>query len=320
MKRFFLKHTTTYNYSNFVYESSNKLHLYPYNDLNQQIVSHKINIPGNPLVDSYIDDYNNRVGFFTYTPPHRFLRITSEAEIIKKRIIMPEDTMDVDEQWKILKKLKLSFDFIPFLKFQNTSINKELFKVIESCKFKSASPMDVADNLCEYVNKNFNYKKGVTNVFTKIDEVWYLKTGVCQDFTNILIQLCRIAEIPTRYVSGYVFAAGRFRGASATHAWVEVYIPNYGWLGLDPTNNCIADIYHIRLAVGRNYGDCSPVKGVYKGNETQIMKVNVVLDTKKIKSKDEVIFENSSSSTLNKEEDNSSNSFQKHLQMMQQQQ
>ena len=159
MKRFFLKHTTTYNYSNFVYESSNKLHLYPYNDLNQQIVSHKINIPGNPLVDSYIDDYNNRVGFFTYTPPHRFLRITSEAEIIKKRIIMPEDTMDVDEQWKILKKLKLSFDFIPFLKFQNTSINKELFKVIESCKFKSASPMDVADNLCEYVNKNFNYKK-----------------------------------------------------------------------------------------------------------------------------------------------------------------
>ena len=64
--------------------------------------------------------------------------------------------------------------------------------------------MDVADNLCEYVNKNFNYKKGVTNVFTKIEEVWYLKTGVCQDFTNILIQLCRIAEIPTRYVSGYV--------------------------------------------------------------------------------------------------------------------
>ena len=58
MKRFFLKHTTTYNYSNFVYESSNKLHLYPYNDLNQQIVSHKINIPGNPLLDSYIDDYN----------------------------------------------------------------------------------------------------------------------------------------------------------------------------------------------------------------------------------------------------------------------
>ena len=180
--------------------------------------------------------------------------------------------------------------------------------------------MDVADNLCEYVNKNFNYKKGVTNVFTKIEEVWCLKTGVCQDFTNILIQLCRIAEIPTRYVSGYVFAAGRFRGASATHAWAEVYIPNYGWLGLDPTNNCIADIYHIGLAVGRNYGDCSPVKGVYKGNETQIMKVNVVLDTKKIKSKDEVIFENSSSSTLSKEEDNSSNSFQKHLQMMQQQQ
>ena len=114
------------------------------------------------------------------------------------------------------------------------------------------------------------------------------KGWVCQDFTNILIQLCRIASIPCRYVSGYVFATGRLRGASATHAWAEIYLPYYGWIGLDPTNNCIADIYHIKLCVGRNYNDCSPVKGVYKGNETQIMNVKVELDTKK-SAKDEVI-------------------------------
>ena len=89
-----------------------------------------------------------------------------------------------------------------------------------------------------------------------------------------------MVKIPTRYVSGYVFADEGLRGAGATHAWVEIFIPTYGWLGLDPTNNCIADQFHIRLAVGRNYNDCAPVKGVFKGNETQLMDVKVHLDTK----------------------------------------
>ena len=140
----------------------------------------------------------------------------------------------------------------------------------------------------------------------------------CQDFTNVLIELCRIAQIPCRYVSGYVFATGRFRGTSATHAWVEVFIPNYGWIGLDPTNNCIADIYHIKLAVGRNYNDCSPVKGVYKGNETQLMDVKVELDTNPIRS-DLNYFEGESA--IKKEKSvNKINSYQKNLQMIQQQQ
>ena len=191
-------------------------------------------------------------------------------------------------------------------------------KLVKTIKSENASPLNVSQNLCEHINKNYKYKKGVTNVFTKTDEVWESKAGVCQDFTNVLIELCRIAQIPCRYVSGYVFATGRFRGTSATHAWVEVFIPNYGWIGLDPTNNCIADIYHIKLAVGRNYNDCSPVKGVYKGNETQLMDVKVELDTNPIRS-DLNYFEEESA--IEKEKSaNNINSYQKNLQMIQQQQ
>lgn len=318
MKKFFLKHLTTYKYSNNISESNNKIYLYPYNDINQQIVTHKIAVSGNPIISTYIDDYNNRVGFFNYIPPHNFLSILSEAEIIKTRIVMPEDTMNISEQWSYMISLKKSIDFLPFLNVEVFPNIDEAKNIVKSLKSENISPFKLANNLCEFVNKDFKYTKGVTNVFTKIQEVWQSRTGVCQDFTNVLIQLCRIASIPCRYVSGYVFAAGRLRGASATHAWVEAYIPDYGWIGLDPTNNCIADIYHIKLSVGRDYNDCSPVKGVYKGNETQTMDVIVDLDTKRIAT---TSYNYDGKNMMKKEKDNYDvNSFQKNLQMIQQQQ
>jgi transglutaminase-like putative cysteine protease len=65
------------------------------------------------------------------------------------------------------------------------------------------------------------------------------------------------------------------RGEGATHAWVEAYIPDYGWLGIDPTNNCIVNDLHVRLAVGRNFTDCSPVRGMYKGTSQHQLEVGV---------------------------------------------
>ena len=87
--KFFLHHTTQYSYSNPVVESANKILLYPFNDMNQQLVNHKLTISGNPDVFTYLDDFNNRVGFFTYTPPHKLLVISSEAEILSKKFFGP---------------------------------------------------------------------------------------------------------------------------------------------------------------------------------------------------------------------------------------
>ena len=89
-----------------------------------------------------------------------------------------------------------------------------------------------------------------------------IKAGVCQDFAHILLVMLRLLNIPARYVSGYVCPHDHnLRGEGATHAWVEAYIPFYGWLGLDPTNNCIVNDFHVRLAIGRSFSDCSPVRG-----------------------------------------------------------
>jgi transglutaminase-like putative cysteine protease len=108
--------------------------------------------------------------------------------------------------------------------------------------------------------------------------VWKLKSGVCQDFAHILLIMLRLVGIPARYVSGYICPnKNGMRGEGATHAWVEAYIPSYGWLGLDPTNNCLVNETHVRLAVGKNFSDCSPVKGTYRGTSNHTMEVSVAV-------------------------------------------
>jgi transglutaminase-like putative cysteine protease len=91
--------------------------------------------------------------------------------------------------------------------------------------------------------------------------------------------MLRLVGIPARYVSGYICPKGQeLRGEGATHAWVEAYVPYHGWLGFDPTNNCIASDRHVRLAVGRSFTDCTPVKGTYKGSSEHKLEVSVTID------------------------------------------
>ncbi|HTQ27308.1 MAG TPA: transglutaminase family protein, partial [Puia sp.] len=91
-----------------------------------------------------------------------------------------------------------------------------------------------------------------------------------------LLVMLRAIQVPARYVSGYICPnRNGMRGEGATHAWVEAYIPSDGWLGFDPTNNCLAGDLHVRLAVGRNFSDCSPVKGTYKGLSGHTLEVGV---------------------------------------------
>jgi transglutaminase-like putative cysteine protease len=169
--------------------------------------------------------------------------------------------------------------YIDFLKQEYFDGLDELEKIVEAERSKDETPYQVALHFCQYVYDNFEYIKGVTTVETTLDEIWKLKAGVCQDFAHILMEMLRLVQIPARYVSGYICTyKNGLRGEGATHAWAEAYIPDYGWLGIDPTNNCIANETHIRLAVGRNFSDCSPVKGVYKGASGHKLEVAVSVD------------------------------------------
>jgi transglutaminase-like putative cysteine protease len=188
------------------------------------------------------------------------------------------DTEEKDKQWSFLQSIKNTYPYIDFTKQETLLHIDELEALPFIIESKSLTPLEASRRLNEYVYINFSYDKTVTDVETTFDEVWTLRAGVCQDFAHVLLVLLRLIDIPARYVSGYICPnKNGMRGEGATHAWVEAYIPGFGWLGLDPTNNCLVQDLHVRLATGRSFRDVSPVKGTYKGTSEHQLEVGVTV-------------------------------------------
>jgi hypothetical protein len=155
--------------------------------------------------------------------------------------------------------------------------SKEIIKnIVEDLRPNWDAPAMFIQRCSEHIFEQFEYKKGITNIDTTVDEILTHKKGVCQDFAHVLLEMLRSVNIPARYVSGYICPnSDGVRGAGATHAWVEVWLPSTGWVGIDPTNNTWVTDLHVRLAVGRHFVDCSPVKGTFNGPANQELSVFV---------------------------------------------
>jgi transglutaminase-like putative cysteine protease len=278
MPKFHITHTTSYLYQEPINDSANQIMLYPIEDHYQEVIEHHLKITDNPLIETYKDYYENTVGSFTNPGVHSTLVIDSELTVITRKQHLPEDFSPQKEQWEALQKLRYQLPYINFLLPQQFKSLPEVLQITKREQVLEQTPLQLAKALSNYVYQNFEYKAGVTTVETTIDEVWELQSGVCQDFAHLLLVMLRLVNIPARYVSGYICPnKNGMRGEGATHAWVEAYIPFYGWLGLDPTNNILVEDKHVRLAVGRNFSDCSPVKGTYKGNARHQLEVKVTV-------------------------------------------
>lgn len=284
MAHFFIKHKTEYIYSDVIFESAYKIKLYPLIDDYLKLINHNIQVSFNPIIETFVDFNQNIVGSFSIVEPHKKFIIESYLEVITSKKSLPKLKGTVDKNWELLNGLKKDINFIDFL-LKNPSKGDSFYNsLLSKINILEKQPQDIAVELCEYVYKNFKYTKNVTTVNTTIDEVWDLKAGVCQDFAHVLIHILKMANIPAKYVSGYICSnENGLIGLGATHAWVEAYIPNYGWLGLDPTNNCIVSDKHVKIATGRNYFDCAPVDGIYRGTATNKLNVEVEVRYDEIK-------------------------------------
>ncbi|WP_069660905.1 transglutaminase family protein [Arcticibacter eurypsychrophilus] len=318
MPEFKIKHLTQYTYQSPVRDSANQIILFPVNDAYQEVQMQDLKISGDPSVYMSKDYYGNDVGNFSYSSPHSELIILSKTVVNTRNKPLPFDSLPIDLQWEKLKALRTNINFIDFLNQDIFEGIKELQDVVHASQPSTLSPYNNALNYCDYVFQNFNYIPGITTVETTSAVILQLKAGVCQDFAHILLVMLRLACIPARYVSGYICPhKNGMRGEGATHAWVEAYLPDYGWLGLDPTNNCIANETHVRLAVGRNFTDCSPVKGVYKGLPQHLMEVSVTVSYED----DDTISEEIPNVVIEKaQSDLWDNSYRRHEDLMQQQQ
>jgi hypothetical protein len=173
------------------------------------------------------------------------------------------------EATRTLSLLELSRPAEPDLKEEIRSIVQEFYT-------EGMSVSNVIEQCGKYIFDRFKYIKGITTVETTISEILEHRSGVCQDFAHVMLEMLRSLGIPSRYVSGYICPDKKgMRGEGATHAWIEAWIPGAGWVGNDPTNNVWVTNNHVKLAVGRNFNDCTPIKGTFKGPARQSLSVYV---------------------------------------------
>ena len=142
-------------------------------------------------------------------------------------------------------------------------------------------PLTVVSELNSRLFEYFDYVPQHTRVDSPIDEAILSRKGVCQDFAHTMIALLRQIGMPARYVSGYLFRGQQNHDRStpdASHAWVDVLLPKLGWTGFDPTNNLVTGERHIRTALGRDYADVPPTRGIYRGSTESELYVAVQVE------------------------------------------
>ncbi len=318
MPDYHIKHITRYTYPTPVIDSANQVMLFPISDGQQEVKKHDLLISHHPSVEVFTDYFGNQTGIFSVIRPHTELSIQSKIEVVTKEVVLPADEVPAEQQWENLSVIREQFPYMDFMLQENFEAQEEVMRLVTSVMNENISPFAAAGKMSDYVYRHFEYKKGITSVETGVDEIWKLKAGVCQDFAHVLLVMLRLAGIPARYVSGYICPKNHdLRGEGATHAWVEAYIPFYGWLGLDPTNNCIVSDRHVRLAVGRSFTDCTPMKGTYKGSSEHHLEVSVIIDNGELSQEEEGVSPVFSYQVHNPAVPN--NSYRRFMEMQQQQ-
>lgn len=218
---------------------------------------------------SYRDHLGNAVQHFDIPGRHTQLVITAKSLVETSPRPEPPPSLG-PEAWDELDALVAGGDYWDMLMPSRFACQTDALRDFarELDVRRRDDPLTVLRELNTAIYNAFDYVPQSTSVDSPIDEALGARKGVCQDYSNIMIALARHMRVPCRYVSGYLFHRVEYNDRSAqdaTHAWVEALLPGLGWVGFDPTNNLLAGERHIRVAVGRDYADVPPTRGVFKG-------------------------------------------------------
>lgn len=275
MPVFNIHHITKYEYDRPVKESVNEIRIYPFPCKSQEVLYHQVNITDQPDILLIRDYWDNSTGMFNLMPSHQELII--ESKLIVRTLGSTEPLLNRQAGIDALKEeTSGNLSLLELAKAKDIEIRAQIESVTQEFYTTGMSIADTVEKCCNFIFQNFKYLKGITNIETTTQEILQLRSGVCQDFAHVMLEILRTLGIPSRYISGYICPnKNGMRGEGATHAWVEAWLPGQGWTGIDPTNNVWVTHNHVKLAVGRNFNDCSPVKGTFKGPARQSLSVYV---------------------------------------------
>jgi len=286
-----ITHTTTYQYAEPVVLCHNEARLLPVNTPYQQCIDSHISIDPQPSDYRERRDYfGNQVAYFSIHSPHSSLRVTSVSHVNTTPISYDLTAAD-DKTWEDVAghlTNQRDEDSLEALQYKLNSpliiANQEMASYAERSFLQGRPIIEAVHDLMERIHRDFTYDPQFSSIATPLLEVLKHRRGVCQDFAQLAIGCLRSMGLAARYVSGYIETlppAGQPRliGADASHAWFAVYVPTLGWIDFDPTNNQMPMDKHITVAIGRDYRDVTPLKGVIFGGGKHKLDVSVDVAT-----------------------------------------
>ena len=271
-------HRTHYAYRMPVRDSLNEIRLQPVETDHQKVESFTLKITPFTQLRHQLDFYHNHVHRFDILAPHNILEVEASSVVFTSQPIDPAEGILVPlaSMGRCLEQAGC-YDFLQPSTYVSLDADAVAIaaQVTDGCVDAWSAVLAVK----HFIHDKFQYQPAVTNVHTKMSEALRLRQGVCQDFTHVMIGLCRALKIPARYVSGYLYngPADKLKGAQASHAWLEVFIPGHDWVGVDPTNRLQTNERHVKIAVGRDYADVSPLRGTYRGTGERTLRVDVLV-------------------------------------------
>lgn len=280
--RLHVTHRTRFTYTEPVKDSFNEARLQPTTSGGQRCLDFRLRVLPPATLSDYTDLYHNVVHLFEVSRMHRELTVTATSRVhtTDQPAGPPRDATTLPlAKLSESAGLELYYDFLQGS--THIELSPELWRLALDMTAGTTDTWQAALAMMEQIHRGFRYQPNSTHVNTRTAEVLVSRAGVCQDFAHVMVGLCRSLKIPARYVSGYLYngPADQLLGAQASHAWAEIYLPPHGWCGLDPTNNRIVDGHYVKVAVGRDFADVSPLRGAYIGASSHTMAVEVLVTT-----------------------------------------
>src|ERR1700685_1750171 len=275
-----VRHITSFRYEPAVRESVMEVRMQPRTDFRQRCLSFTLEVQPRATMMMYRDFYGNAVHHFDIPQKHALIEVTAQAIV---DVLPAQDLfLEVAGDWSDLDARVAQTDYWEMLLPSQYAAPTDLLQklAVQLELQRRGKPLALLQELNTRLYEMFDYVPNTTNVDSPIDDALAARRGVCQDFAHIMITLVRGLKIPCRYVSGYLYHADKAHDrspAGATHAWVEAYLGDLGWVAFDPTNNLEGCDRHVRVALGRDYSDVPPTRGVYKGEAESELSVLVTV-------------------------------------------